>query len=53
MLVCVCVRVSSAMLEELGRVIINLATIVPDGMVVFFVSYAFENAVMSVWEVTQ
>jgi chromosome transmission fidelity protein 1 len=37
------------MLEELGQVLVNICTVVPDGVVVFFPSYHFEEHVHTVW----
>jgi chromosome transmission fidelity protein 1 len=37
------------MMDELGRAILNLSTIVPDGIVVFFPSYAYLEAVTRRW----
>ena len=38
--------------DELARVITNLCTIVPGGIVCFFPSYDYENMVCSKWEST-
>lgn len=39
-------------LDELGRVVLNLARIVPGGIVVFFPSYRFEETVVQRWQAT-
>ena len=39
-------------MEELARVITNLCTIVPGGIVCFFPSYDYENMVCTKWEKT-
>jgi chromosome transmission fidelity protein 1 len=33
----------------LGQVLVNICTVVPDGVVVFFPSYHFEEHVHTVW----
>ncbi|KAI9722840.1 MAG: ATP-dependent DNA helicase chl1 [Chrysothrix sp. TS-e1954] len=43
-------RNSSLMIQELGHAIIDLASVVPDGMVVFFPSYSYLNAVIQQWQ---
>jgi chromosome transmission fidelity protein 1 len=35
--------------DELGRILFNLARVVPNGVVVFFPSYRFEDAAVSRW----
>ncbi|GJM94904.1 hypothetical protein PR202_ga11588 [Eleusine coracana subsp. coracana] len=42
-------RSSPAMVEELGRFICNIVTIVPQGVVVFFASYEYEKRVYDAW----
>ncbi|ORY79420.1 ATP-dependent RNA helicase CHL1 [Protomyces lactucae-debilis] len=42
-------RSNQAMLEDLGRSIRNLLGIIPDGVVVFFASYAYLEHVLDVW----
>jgi chromosome transmission fidelity protein 1 len=42
--------IQSLKLAELGQIILNFVSVVPNGMVVFFPSYAFLNAVKEVWE---
>lgn len=44
-------RESPALLDELGRILINLSMIIPNGMVVFFSSYAYEEFVCAHFEV--
>ncbi|KAF8650145.1 hypothetical protein AX16_005380 [Volvariella volvacea WC 439] len=34
---------------ELGQILLNLVTIVPSGMIVFFPSYSFLNGVKTIW----
>lgn len=40
-------------LDELGRILLNLARIVPGGIVVFFPSYRFEEDAVRRWQVTK
>jgi len=42
-------RSSPATIAELGRTLVNLVSITPDGMVVFFPSYHYENQVYQSW----
>ncbi|KQK07010.1 ATP-dependent DNA helicase DDX11 isoform X1 [Brachypodium distachyon] len=42
-------RRSPAMIEELGRFLCNIVTIVPDGVVMFFTSYEYEKQVYDAW----
>ncbi|KAI1004338.1 ATP-dependent DNA helicase [Podosphaera aphanis] len=42
-------RGNSNMIDELGRTILNICTIVPDGVVVFFPSYNYLNSIVSRW----
>lgn len=44
-------RSNSAMVTELGRVLLNLCTVVPDGLVVFFPSYAYLSSIIAHWSV--
>lgn len=37
------------MIDELGRALLNICTIVPDGVVVFFPSYAYLSTILSRW----
>lgn len=37
-------------MDELGNCIVNLCNIVPDGIVCFFPSYAYEESVYNYWE---
>lgn len=39
-------------LDELGRILLNLARIVPGGIVVFFPSYRFEETAVRRWQTT-
>lgn len=39
------------MVDELGRALLNLCTIVPDGVVVFFPSYGYLDSIVKRWEV--
>ncbi|KAI3854561.1 hypothetical protein MKW92_042093 [Papaver armeniacum] len=43
-------RTSPNMIEELGRLLCNLVTVVPEGMVVFFSSYEYEAQVHDAWK---
>lgn len=43
-------RRSQAMITELGRILVNLCEIVPDGVVVFFPSYDYLAQVSAVWK---
>uniref|UniRef100_M4BI72 Helicase ATP-binding domain-containing protein n=1 Tax=Hyaloperonospora arabidopsidis (strain Emoy2) TaxID=559515 RepID=M4BI72_HYAAE len=40
-------------LDELGRILLNLARIVPGGTVVFFPSYRFEESAVRRWQATK
>ena len=41
------------MIDELGRLFSNLSRIVPEGIVCFFPSYAYEEQVLTRWEATK
>ncbi|KAG8379953.1 hypothetical protein BUALT_Bualt07G0143200 [Buddleja alternifolia] len=43
-------RSSSAMIEELGLLLSNLVTVVPEGVVVFFSSFDYEAQVYDAWK---
>ncbi|KAM5579028.1 hypothetical protein ABKV19_009028 [Rosa sericea] len=43
-------RRSSIMIQELGRLVCNLVTVVPEGIVVFFSSFDYEGEVYNAWE---
>ncbi|KAI3974022.1 hypothetical protein MKX01_030598 [Papaver californicum] len=43
-------RTSSNMIEELGRLLCSLVTVVPEGMVMFFSSYEYEAQVHDAWK---
>jgi chromosome transmission fidelity protein 1 len=43
-------RNDKAMIRQLGLVIINICTVVSDGVVVFFPSYGYLDQVVSVWQ---
>lgn len=43
-------RGDKAMIRQLGLAILNICTIVPDGVVVFFPSYGYLDQVVSVWQ---
>ncbi|TAQ83118.1 hypothetical protein B7494_g8557, partial [Chlorociboria aeruginascens] len=45
-------RNDRSMIEELGRAILNLCSVVPDGMVVFFPSYAYLDLIIKHWSTT-
>ncbi|RLN28385.1 putative ATP-dependent RNA helicase DDX11 [Panicum miliaceum] len=42
-------RSSPSMIEELGRFICNIVTVVPEGVVMFFSSYDYERHVYDAW----
>ncbi|PVH61611.1 hypothetical protein PAHAL_3G076500 [Panicum hallii] len=42
-------RSSTSMIEELGRFICNIVTVVPEGVVMFFSSYDYERRVYDAW----
>ncbi|KAI3319874.1 DNA repair helicase [Xylariaceae sp. AK1471] len=42
-------RGDKAMIRELGLAILNICTIVPDGVVVFFPSYGYLDEIVGVW----
>ncbi|KAL6624706.1 hypothetical protein ACP70R_032027 [Stipagrostis hirtigluma subsp. patula] len=42
-------RSSPRMIEELGRFLCNIVTIVPEGIVIFFASYEYEKRVYDAW----
>lgn len=44
-------RGNGEMLDELGRAVLNICTIVPDGVVVFFPSYLFLETVVTRWSI--
>lgn len=39
-------------MTELGQILTNLVTLVPDGLVVFLPSYSFLNALRAKWKET-
>ncbi|KAJ8756103.1 hypothetical protein K2173_024650 [Erythroxylum novogranatense] len=43
-------RSSSIVIEELGLLLCNLATVVPEGIVVFFSSFEYETQVYNLWK---
>ena len=43
-------RQSPAVIEELGRLVVNLMNVVPDGVVLFFPSYQYEGQVYRKWQ---
>ncbi|CAL2245522.1 unnamed protein product [Prunus armeniaca] len=43
-------RRSSIMIQELGQLLCNLVTVVPEGIVVFFSSFDYEGQVHDAWE---
>jgi len=43
-------RYAPAMLKDLGSVIVNVCKIVPDGVVLFFPSYKYEEEVCKFWQ---
>ena len=42
-------RGNNEMIDELGRALLNICTIVPDGLVVFFPSYAYLSTILARW----
>ena len=42
-------RENGAMIDELGRAMLNLCSVVPDGVVVFFPSYSYLETVVKRW----
>nr|CAB3463498.1 unnamed protein product [Digitaria exilis] len=42
-------RSSPSMIEELGRFVCNIVTVVPEGVVMFFSSYDYERRVYDAW----
>ncbi|KAK5625478.1 hypothetical protein RRF57_001194 [Xylaria bambusicola] len=42
-------RGDKAMIRELGLAILNICTVIPDGVVIFFPSYGYLNEVVGVW----
>eukprot|EP00743_Colponemidia_sp_Colp-15_P010716 GILK01011837.1.p1 GENE.GILK01011837.1~~GILK01011837.1.p1 ORF type:complete len:858 (+),score=121.79 GILK01011837.1:230-2803(+) len=45
-------RSSDTQIDELGRVLLNMASVVPQGVVVFLPSYAYEAVVLTRWATT-
>eukprot|EP00742_Colponemidia_sp_Colp-10_P016154 GILJ01018486.1.p1 GENE.GILJ01018486.1~~GILJ01018486.1.p1 ORF type:complete len:864 (-),score=122.28 GILJ01018486.1:323-2881(-) len=45
-------RSSDAQIDELGRVLLNISSVVPQGVVVFLPSYSYEAVVLSRWTTT-
>lgn len=45
-------RSSPTLVDDLGRALANLSNVVPDGIVCFFPSYAYLEAVLSRWSTT-
>jgi chromosome transmission fidelity protein 1 len=43
-------RSNTAMLDDLGRALLNICNVVPDGVVVFFPSYLFLDSVAKQWK---
>jgi chromosome transmission fidelity protein 1 len=43
-------RQDNEMIDELGRALLNICSVVPDGVVVFFPSYAYLSSILSRWE---
>ncbi|KAL5323167.1 hypothetical protein ACEPPN_007695 [Leptodophora sp. 'Broadleaf-Isolate-01'] len=44
-------RGNNEMIDDLGRALLNICTVVPDGVVVFFPSYTSLSSIISRWEV--
>ncbi|KAK4160519.1 ATP-dependent RNA helicase chl1 [Cladorrhinum sp. PSN259] len=45
-------RSNPAMIRSLGLAIINICSVVPDGVVIFFPSYGYLDEVISIWQQT-
>jgi chromosome transmission fidelity protein 1 len=45
-------REGEEMLDDLGRAVLNMCGVVPDGVVIFFPSYNFLDAVIKRWHIT-
>ena len=45
-------RGDNELIDELGRALLNICTVVPDGVVVFFPSYAYLTTILSRWEIS-
>ncbi|KAH7369668.1 helicase C-terminal domain-containing protein [Rhexocercosporidium sp. MPI-PUGE-AT-0058] len=43
-------RANNEMIDDLGRALLNICTVVPDGVVVFFPSYTSLSSIISRWE---
>jgi chromosome transmission fidelity protein 1 len=43
-------RQDNEMIDELGGALLNICSVVPDGVVVFFPSYAYLSSILSRWE---
>jgi chromosome transmission fidelity protein 1 len=46
-------RSNLKLIDELGQIVLNTAVVVPAGMVLFFVSYAYMETVMKRWVATE
>jgi chromosome transmission fidelity protein 1 len=44
-------REGEEMIDELGRAVLNICSVVPDGVVIFFPSYLYLDTVVQRWEV--
>jgi chromosome transmission fidelity protein 1 len=42
-------RSDGSMIDELGRALLNICTVVPDGVVVFFPSYSYLSSILTRW----
>lgn len=42
-------RSDNNMIDELGRALLNICTVVPDGVVVFFPSYSYLSSILARW----
>ncbi|KAI9723784.1 MAG: hypothetical protein M1812_001084 [Candelaria pacifica] len=45
-------RNSTAVIDDLGRAILNLSMVIPDGIVVFFPSYSYLDQIVQRWQKT-
>lgn len=43
-------RDDPAVVRNYGRMLVELATVIPDGIVAFFVSYSYMDTIVSKWD---
>lgn len=46
-------RSDKSMISSLGKALLNMCTVVPDGVVVFFPSYGYLDEVVTAWQTTE